>query len=80
MSLFHTMSLAGSIVVLIYLLMYVLTKRHLPTLWHKVYLTVNILLFLVPFARFKTEYAELINKCLQCETWYQGHNVVKDMI
>lgn len=80
MSLLHTMSLAGSAAVVVYLLLYLLTKRYLPVLWHKVYLTVNILLFLVPFAWFKTEYVELINKCLQNETWYQKQNVVKDMI
>lgn len=80
MSLFHTMSLAGSAAVGIYLLSYFWTKRSLPVLWHKVYLTVNILLFLVPFAWFKTEYVELVNKCLGCEAWYQKHNVVEDMI
>lgn len=80
MSLFHTMSLAGSTAVVIYLLLYFLTKRYLPILWHKVYLTVNILLFLVPFAWIKTEYAEVINQYLGFETWYQKHNVVKNMI
>lgn len=79
MSLLHTMSLTGGVAVGIYLLMYFLTKRVLPILWHKVYLTINILLFLVPLAWFKTEYIALINKCLQCEIWYQRHNVVKDM-
>lgn len=80
MSLFQTMSLAGSAAVGIYLLSYFWTKRHLPVLWHKVYLTVNILLFLVPFAWFKTEYTELINKCFNYKAWYYNNNIVKDMI
>ena len=46
----------------------------------KAYLTVNILLFLAPFALLKREYAEVINKCLYRETWYQKYNVVKDII
>lgn len=46
----------------------------------KAYLTVNILLFLAPFALLKREYAEAINKCLYRETWYQKHNIVKDII
>ncbi len=80
MSLLGTMSLTGSVLVVIYLLLYLLTKRYLPVLWHKVYLTVNILLFVVPLARFKTSYAELINKCFGFETWYQENNVVKNMM
>ena len=80
MSLLSTMSLTGSVLVVIYLLLYLLTKRYLPVLWHKVYLTVNILLFVVPLARFKTSYAELINKCFGFETWYQENNVVKNMM
>lgn len=47
---------------------------------HKVYLTVNILLFLFPFAWFKTEYTELINKCLGYKAWYHENNIVKEMV
>lgn len=49
MSLFHTMGFAGSVAIIIYILSYVYTKRHLPIVWHKVYLTVTIVLFLIPF-------------------------------
>lgn len=80
MSLLSTMSLTGSALVVIYLLLYLLTKRYLPVLWHKVYLTVNILLFLVPLAWFKTLYAEVIHKCFGFKTWYQESNVVKNMM
>ncbi len=80
MSLLSTMSLTGSVLVVIYLLLYLLTKRYLPVLWHKVYLTVNILLFVVPLARFKTSYAELINKCFGFKAWYQENDVVKNMM
>lgn len=80
MSLFHTMSLTGSAAVLIYLLLYLWTRKCLSIFWHKVYLTVNILLFLFPFAWFKTEYTELINKCLGYKAWYHENNIVKEMV
>ncbi len=32
----------------------------MSVLWHKVYLIINILLFLVPLARFKSEYEEQV--------------------
>ena len=80
MSLLHTISFAGSAVVAIYLLLYFLTKRYLPLLWHKVYLTVNSLLFLVSVAWLKSEYTGLINKCFGYEAWYQKNKVINNVI
>lgn len=79
MTLLHTMSLAGSIAVTIYLLSYFLTKRYLPVLWHKVYLTMNIVLFIMPFGLYKREYARWLNKILGLETWFQKKNVIKNV-
>lgn len=79
MTLLHTMGLAGSIAVIIYLLSYFLTKRHLPVLWHKAYLTMNIVLFIMPFGLYKTEYARWLNKILGLETWFQKKDVIKNV-
>ncbi|MDE7267160.1 MAG: hypothetical protein K2N89_06830 [Lachnospiraceae bacterium] len=79
MTLLHTMSLAGSIAIGIYLCVSFLTKRYLPITWHKIYLTVNIILFLVPFGYFKAEYTEWLNRYFGIKTWYQGTRVVKNM-
>lgn len=65
MSLFHTMGFAGSVVILVYMLSYVYTKRHLPTVWHKVYLTITIALFLIPFPYFCMDYGAWVKKVLR---------------
>lgn len=80
MTLLHTMSFAGSIAIGIYILTYFLSKRYLPISWHKTYLTINIILFFVPFGYFKSEYTGLINKFFGHETWYQKNSIVKNMI
>lgn len=79
MALLHTMSLSGSIAVGIYLLFSFLTKRYLPIVWHKVYLTAAVFLFIVPLAYFKTEYTGLLNRYLGVEAWYQKKDVVKNL-
>ncbi len=56
MTLLHTMTLAGSIAVVIYMLIYPLTKRWFPMLWHKTYLTVAALLFIIPFQYIGIDY------------------------
>ena len=42
MLLIHTMSCAGSIAVLFYMMSYVFTRHHLSIVWHKIYLTITI--------------------------------------
>lgn len=79
MTLLHTMSIAGSIAVVIYLLTSFLTKRYLPTAWHKIYLTITIALFAVPFGYFKKEYTAWLNQHLGVMAWYQESEVVKNM-
>ena len=79
MTLLHTMSLAGSIAIGIYLCTSFLTKRYLPITWHKIYLTVNIILFLVPFGYFKAEYTAWLNRYLGFKAWYQRTRFIKDM-
>lgn len=79
MTLLHTMSLAGSIAIGIYLCTSFLTKRYLPITWHKIYLTVNIILFLVPFGCFKAEYTAWLNRYLGLKAWYQETRVVRNM-
>jgi hypothetical protein len=56
MTLLHTMSFAGSVSVIIYMMLYGLTKRYLTVLWHKIYLTVAIFIYIIPFAFFSPEY------------------------
>lgn len=56
MLLIHTMSCAGSIAVLFYMMSYVFTRHHLSIVWHKLYLTITIFLFLIPFQRFSMNY------------------------
>ncbi|MCI8316612.1 MAG: M56 family metallopeptidase [Lachnospiraceae bacterium] len=72
MSLFHTMGFAGSVVILVYMLSYVYTKRHLPTVWHKVYLTITIALFLIPFPYFCMDYGAWVKKVLRVGKFLQG--------
>lgn len=64
----------------VYLLSCFWTKRYLPVLWHKVYLMVNILLFLVPLARFKSEYIEVLNKYFCHEAWLQKNDAIQNML
>lgn len=79
MTLLHTMSLAGSIAIGIYMCASFLTKRYLPITWHKIYLTVNIILFLIPFGYFKSEYTAWLNRYFGIKAWYQGTRVIKNM-
>lgn len=72
MSLFHTMGFAGSVAILVYMLSYVYTKRHLPTVWHKVYLTITIVLFLIPFPYFCMDYGAWVRKMLRVGKFLQG--------
>ncbi len=62
MTLLHTMSFAGSVSVIIYMMLYGLTKRYLTVLWHKIYLTVAIFIYIIPFAFFSPEYLSLIRR------------------
>lgn len=70
MILLHTMSFAGSIAVVLYILSYMFTKRHLPNIWHKLYLTLTIFLFLVPFQYCSMDYANWIKESAGLENWY----------
>ncbi|MBD5452210.1 MAG: hypothetical protein HDR25_06175 [Lachnospiraceae bacterium] len=79
MTLLHTMSLAGSIAIGIYMCASFLTKRYLPITWHKIYLTVNIILFLIPFGYFKAEYTAWLNRYFGLKAWYQRTRFIKDM-
>lgn len=72
MSLFHTMGFAGSVAILVYMLSYVYTKRHLPTVWHKVYLTITVALFLIPFPYICMDYGAWVRKVLRAEKFLQG--------
>ncbi len=72
MSLFHTMGLAGSAAIIIYMLFYIYTKRHLPTVWHKVYLTITIALFLIPFPYLCMDYGAWVRKLLRAEKFLQS--------
>ena len=72
MSLFHTMGFAGSVAILVYMLSYVYTKRYLPTVWHKVYLTITIALFLIPFPYFCMNYGAWVRKVLRIGKFLQG--------
>lgn len=71
MSLFHTMGFAGSVAILVYMLSYVYTKRYLPTVWHKVYLTITIALFLIPFPYFCMNYGAWVRKVLRIGKFLQ---------
>lgn len=72
MSLFHTMGFAGSVAILVYMLSYVYTKRYLPTVWHKVYLTITIALFLIPFPYLCMNYGAWVRKVLRIGKFLQG--------
>lgn len=72
MSLFHTMGFAGSVAIIIYILSYVYTKRHLPIVWHKVYLTVTIVLFLIPFPYFCMNYGAWVRNVLRVGKFLQS--------
>lgn len=64
MTLLHTMTLAGSIATVIYMLLYPLTKRWFPMLWHKIYLTVAALLFIIPFQYIGMDYRTWLGRLL----------------
>ncbi|MCM1048958.1 MAG: M56 family metallopeptidase [Clostridiales bacterium] len=64
MTLLHTMGLAGSIAVIFYMLTYVFTKRYMPIAWHKIYLTITIFLYLIPFQFFGISYQSRAKKIL----------------
>lgn len=73
MTLLHTMSLTGSVAVVLYLLLHFFTKRYFPASWHKIYMTVTIFLFLIPFAYFKPDYVKILNRYFG----YQNENVIQ---
>ena len=77
MTLLHTMSLAGSVAVGVYLMSFFLTKRYLPILWHKIYLTVNIFLFFMPVAYLKKRYMDIVHECPILSAWFQNKKVVE---
>jgi len=65
------MGFAGSVAILVYMLSYVYTKRYLPTVWHKVYLTITIALFLIPFPYFCMNYGAWVRKVLRIGKFLQ---------
>ncbi len=67
MLLIHTMSCAGSIAVLFYMMSYVFTRHHLSIVWHKIYLTITIFLFLIPFQRFSMNYGAKLRTVIGVE-------------
>ena len=67
MLLIHTMSCAGSIAVLFYMMSYVFTRHHLSIVWHKIYLTITIFLFLIPFQRFSMNYGAKLRTLIGVE-------------
>lgn len=62
MVILQNMSMAGSIAVLIYICLCFLTKRNMPILWHKIYLSVAAILFVFPFICIKYEHSLLMEK------------------
>lgn len=73
MNLFHTMGFAGSVAVIIYMLSYLYTKQHLPIVWHKIYLTITIVLFLIPFPYFCMDYGAWVRKLLRAWKFLQSN-------
>lgn len=74
MTLIHTMGFAGSVAVIFYMLTYVFTKRYLSIVWHKVYLTIAIFLFLIPFQYFNINYGAWIRGVLGLENFYRDES------
>ena len=48
----------------LYLMLHFFTKRYFPASWHKIYLTVTIFLFIIPFPYFFIDYATFLKKHL----------------
>lgn len=79
MTLLHTMSLAGSIAVGMYLLLYPITKRYFSMLWHKIYLTITTLLFITPFQYISADYRLWLNKILTGRFFHQSQENLIDV-
>ncbi len=62
MALLQNMSMAGSIAVVIYICLGFFTKRNMPILWHKIYLSVAAIVFIFPFICIKYEHSLLMEK------------------
>lgn len=74
MTLLHTMSLAGSVSTIIYGLLYGLTRRYFPMLWHRIYLFITVLLFIIPFPYYSPDYIAWIRKKFGIrERYYEGN-------
>lgn len=78
MTLLHTMSLAGSIAVVIYMVLYPFTKRYFPMLWHKIYLTITTLLFITPFQYIGIDYRMWLGSFLRGEGLHRGQQSLVD--
>lgn len=78
MTYMYTMTLAGSIAVAVYMLLYFPAVRMLPVLWHKIYLTVAIVLFITPFPYIKTDYIMWLEKCFRWKDSGYGGNGFTD--
>ena len=74
MTLIHTMGFSGSVAVIFYILTYAFTKRYLPILWHKIYLTITIFLYLIPFQLFSINYRAWIKGLLGLDDIYHNNN------
>ena len=62
MALLQNMSMAGSIAVVIYICLGFFTKRNMPILWHKIYLSVAAIVFVFPFICIKYEHSIMMEK------------------
>lgn len=76
MTLIHTMGFAGSVAVIFYMLTYAFTKRYLPIVWHKVYLTITIFLYLIPFQLLGFSYGAWIRGMLGLDGIFRNGNGV----
>ncbi len=79
MTLIHTMGFAGSVAVIFYMLTYAFTKRYLPIVWHKIYLSITIFLYLIPFQFFSINYGAWIKGMLGLDGFWQEENGIKNM-
>ncbi len=79
MTLLHTMSLAGSIAVVIYMVLYPFTKRYFPMLWHKIYLTITTLLFITPFQYLGMDYRMWLGSFLRRKSLYSEQDALADV-
>lgn len=62
MNLLFSMSLAGSMILLIYLVIRPVAIRYFPAAWRYRFLKVNLLIFLLPYQYYKYTYMEILGK------------------